>query len=627
MARIFTIAEGLQILGALKTGGQGSVYKAKKTDEIITAVKLLPTPIFNESEEDKDYATFQNEVQKLKKVNEEPNPNVVRIIDHGISPSGSLPFIVMEFIEGPDLEELLKPPHDRVFTIKEVIRVAEHLSNALSHCHRLNVKHGDIKSNNVKFNLHSGNYVLLDFGLAVMSDEQRRTSLRQAGAIEFMAPEQSEGAILFQTDVYSFGVVLFELLAGTVPFPLRDKTDTARNLVMLAHLDAPVPDLVTLRKNNLPASWDEEKKLQESYIPDWLVSTIHRCLEKKPEDRFANGVQLHNFIVRNSTAPVTAAVVTGTNARRIQQLEEENRKLVKEKKELEALVLRYQSSQTAAPAPQNYVSEQSAPRNSSSSTLIAFIITAIIVAIIVYFALKDNRPKSIANDPVQQAETPKTPVSFKVAATRAYFHNEPEESTRRSAFIPMNASLEGTDEKNGFVYTEFTNSRGQVSKGWLKRQDLVTLEEWTIAQNNARQREEQVKNQLAQAKNYLDNNQLTEALVIYSDLAAQEVPEAMYQYSDLALTGDHQQLSCEQAISMMERASAKGHAAAKRTLGYLYVFADQRQILSATGHDRCTFTKDVVKGTQLLIQAIRDGDTTARDIMDDISRLREEEEQ
>lgn len=617
MAKVFTITEGLQNLGALKTGGQGSVYKARRVGDMVTAVKILPTPIFNESHEDKNYATFQNEVQKLKKVNEEPNPNVVKIISSGLTETGGFPFIEMEFIEGPDLEELLKSPHDAVFTIRETVKVAEHLSNALSHCHRLNVKHGDIKSNNVKLNVHSGNYVLLDFGLAVMSDEQRRTSLRQAGAIEFMAPEQSGGTTLFQTDVYSFGVILYELLAGTVPFPLRDKSDTARNLVMLAHMDAPVPDLVTLRKQNLPSHWDEDKKQMESQIPAWLVNTIYKCLDKKPENRFSNGVQLHNHIMRNSLAPV---VQPANNSYQLEQLRRENEKLLREKKELEAVLVRYQ----AAPPVQRptYVSTQEIHRRSSSSSIIiAFLITLTVIAIIVFFALRENEAKPMSNnEPVQQADTIQEPVAYKVAATRAYFHNEPDESTRRSAFIPVNASLTGTDEKNGFVYTEFTNSKGQVSKGWLKRTDLITLEEWTTAQNNARQRQEQVRNQLEQAAQYYANGQITEALVIYSDLAAQEVTEAMFHYSNITLKGKNNNQSCQEALSMMEKAANKGHAAAKRTLGFLYVFADQRDVLRLSGYEECGYPKDVIKGTQLLIQAIRDGDTTARDIMEQINR-------
>src|SRR5215210_6929155 len=199
MARVFTITQGLENMGAMKTGGQGSVYKGRRIGEIITAVKLLPTPIYNESGEDKNFRDFQNEVQKLKKVNEQPNPNVVKILSFGLSETGNFPFIEMAYIEGPDLEELLKPPHDPIFTIKEVIKVAEQLSNALSHCHKLDVRHGDVKSNNVKYNRQTGNYVLLDFGLAILSDEERRTSLRHAGAIEFMAPEQSEGELFFES--------------------------------------------------------------------------------------------------------------------------------------------------------------------------------------------------------------------------------------------------------------------------------------------------------------------------------------------------------------------------------------------------------------------------------------------
>jgi serine/threonine protein kinase len=333
MARVFTITEGLENMGALKTGGQGSVYKGRRIGEIITAIKLLPTPISSESAEDKNYTSFLNEVEKLKKVNEEPNPHVVKILSSGITDSGNFPYIEMEYIEGPDLEELLQPPHNPVFTIKEVLKVADQLSFALAHCHKLEVRHGDIKSNNVKYNTATGNYVLLDFGLAVMSDEQRRTSLRQAGAIEFMAPEQSEGQMLFQTDVYSFGVVLFELLAGVVPFPLKDKGESARNNVVLAHLEMPPPDLLSLRSQNIPSTWGEDKRLKELQVPEWLISMVYKCIEKKPENRFPSGVELNEYISQNTTR--SAADEPLFQDERIIFLEEENKRLRDERDHLQ----------------------------------------------------------------------------------------------------------------------------------------------------------------------------------------------------------------------------------------------------------------------------------------------------
>src|SRR4030095_3833794 len=178
--------------------------------------------------------------------------------------------------------ELLMPPFNTVFTIKETIKVADHLSNALAHCHRADIKHGDIKSNNVKFNQRTVNYILLDFGLSVMSDEQRRTSIRYAGAVEFMAPEQSSGETLFETDVYSFGVILFELLAGRVPFPLMNKGEMARNAVMVAHMETLPPDVVSLRRRSLPDSWSNNKQEREMEIPVWLLSMVYKCLEKNP---------------------------------------------------------------------------------------------------------------------------------------------------------------------------------------------------------------------------------------------------------------------------------------------------------------------------------------------------------
>jgi serine/threonine-protein kinase len=302
MGKVFTITEGLENMGTLRTGGQGSVYKGKRIGEIITAVKLLPALNQTQNNGDKDLSDFQNEVEKLKAV---PNPHVVKILSSGITESGSFPFIEMEFIEGPDLEELLKPPHNPVFSVREVIKVAEQLSDALAHCHKAAVKHGDIKSNNVKLNTRSGNYVLLlDFGLSLTSVEQRRSNLNHSGAIEFMAPEQNAGQLLFQTDVYSFGVILFQLLAGEVPFPLAENGEASRNAVMTSHIETPVPNVMLLRKSRIPAEWPQQRKLSEMQVPEWLLEIIYKCLEKKPENRYKDGIELHEAVISQSTQVV-----------------------------------------------------------------------------------------------------------------------------------------------------------------------------------------------------------------------------------------------------------------------------------------------------------------------------------
>ncbi|TCD10826.1 serine/threonine protein kinase [Pedobacter frigidisoli] len=306
MSEIFTITEGLQNLGALKTGGQGSVYKGMRMGPIYSAIKLIPTPIYVEDDSDKNYRNFLNEVTKLQQVNIHPSPNVVKILSSGITDSGSFPYIEMEYIEGPELGELLLPPHQKVFTVKELLKVAEQLAAALAHCHQVDVKHGDVKSNNVKYNIQTANYVLLDFGLAIMSEEQRRTSIRHAGAIEFMAPEQHEGKMLLQTDIYSYGIILYELLAGQVPFPLEGNGDTGRNSVMIGHLEKEIPDAMALRKNNLANAVQDEVLISEMQVPHWLLKLIERCLQKDPAERFANGMELYKAVTNGliSSAPL-----------------------------------------------------------------------------------------------------------------------------------------------------------------------------------------------------------------------------------------------------------------------------------------------------------------------------------
>jgi serine/threonine-protein kinase len=661
MARVFTITEGLENMGALKTGGQGSVYKAKRYGEIISAVKLLPTPVNSDNPNDKSYRDFLNEVEKLKKVNEEPDPNVVKILGSGITDTGGFPFIEMEYIEGPDLEELLKPPREPIFTIKEAIKVADHLSHALAHCHKVDVKHGDIKSNNVKYNVHTGNYVLLDFGLALMSDEQRRTSLRQAGAAEFMAPEQNEELMLFQTDVYSFGVVLYELLAGQVPFPLKDKGETARNMIKLAHMETPPPDLLQLRRQNLPQHWPEDKKTREMQLPYWLTSMVYKCLEKKPENRFANGMQLHEYFVMNATL---ASGKSEMNNEWLNNLQKENEKLQREKAQLQNLVLQYQqtpvSNNNDVAALRATISDKDreilalkeketyrlyqtpAPRKGISPALF-IILVFITIALAVYagyaFLVKDTsnpnekEPEPVANT-IKGPSTDNVIGQFKVLAARAYFHNEPDEASRRSAYmVPSTDVINGYEERNGFLYTEFTNSRGQTSKGWLKRSDLMTLAEWEEEQKKIIDTTPvpltriEINDLLQQAKALMDSRNTYDALTIYKRLLPQEVPEAMYHYGHLALQGRNDDIECEEAKSLIKKASNEGYTEAKRTLGFLYLFANNRQAIELANYDRCNYERNIVKGTQLLMEAALAGDTQANDILEDYKSKNDDQQQ
>jgi serine/threonine protein kinase len=401
MSKVFTIADGLENLGALRTGGQGSVYKGKRTGTIYSAVKLIPTPIHTESGDDKNYRNFQNEVAKLQKVNEIPNPNIVKILSSGVTESGSFPFIEMEFIDGPDLNELLAPPHDKIFTLKELLKVADQLSCALAHCHKVGVKHGDIKSNNVKYNIHTGNYVLLDFGLAIMSEEQRRSSIRHAGAAEFMAPEQHEGKMLLQTDIYSYGVILYELLTGQVPFPLTGEGDTGRNAVMLGHMESEVPDALRTRKLNLPEDWPEQKLRQEMQVPAWLINLIKKCLQKKPEDRYADGQELHDAIITGSISAATGTVGTGiggVSKANIDALKTENKKLQEQIQELQTANLAMDGTAPAVPDDESKMVVSKLGFNALVALLVLFVGFSVYAA----FYKKDARlPKTTTQDSVQ----------------------------------------------------------------------------------------------------------------------------------------------------------------------------------------------------------------------------------
>jgi serine/threonine-protein kinase len=208
---------------------------------------------------------------------------------------------------------------------------------------------------------------------------------------------------------------------------------------------------------------------------------------------------------------------------------------------------------------------------------------------------------------------------FKVAAERAYFHNEPNESTRRSSayLIPSEEVIEALDEKNGFLYVEFTNSKGQMSKGWVRREDLMTLDEWNRRAVEPQQMTKiEMNSQLQNARALVESGNTEEALPIYKTLSEYEMPEAMYEYGNLALKNKNNDIDCSTALDLITRASDKDYTPAKRTLGFLYLFADNSDVLHLSNYDRCEYEKNVVKGTKLLMQAVVAGDTTASRILE-----------
>ncbi|SMC90169.1 serine/threonine protein kinase [Pedobacter africanus] len=514
MSKVFTITEGLENLGALSTGGQGSVYKGKRIGTIITAVKIMPTPIHTESEDDKNFIRFKNEVEKLKKVNEVPNPNVVKILGSGLTESGSFPFIEMEYIEGPDLEKLLMPPHTPVFSIQETIKLAEQLANALSHCHRVGIKHGDIKSNNVKFNTETGNYVLLDFGLAVMSDEQRRTSLRHAGAVEFMAPEQHDGEMFFQTDIYSYGIILYELLAGTVPFPLINKNESTRNQVMLAHMENQVPDVLALRRNRMPQNWDDAKKQKEMDVPAWLLHVMMKCLEKAPEKRYANGEALQEAIMHRTSGPAKAIEVIVSPPPPFPQKNPVADTIpgqVKLSKSVFAIMIlsivilgmlsayglflkgehlkKGGVTDSLAPAPVDTTAHEPVYQPDTTAQVQPIAIDTVAQKAEIDSLRKEYEAQMAAAAKRAQAEAQakenkETVIlsggkKYLLPKGTVYFYEAASGDAPRNAVLGLwsNAKFNVIDEQNGFIYVTHTNKDGQTTKGWLNKNDLKEVKE------------------------------------------------------------------------------------------------------------------------------------------------------
>jgi tetratricopeptide (TPR) repeat protein/predicted Ser/Thr protein kinase len=251
-----------KILGKIGAGGMGEVFLAQDTQlDRKVALKFLP-PQFGSDADLK--ARFLHEAKAAAALN---HPNIVTVYDLGTYEEK--PFIVMEYIEGKSLADLIAAGELR---IDQAVRIAQQVCEGLSAAHEAGIVHRDIKPGNIVID-KSGRAKILDFGLA---KSRRATTDTQAGTTvgtaQYESPEQGRGAQVDQrSDLFSLGVVLYEMIAGQLPFR-GEFTDAVRYAI--AHEN---PDPLARYKAD---------------VPDELQRIVTKLLEKEPELRYqtASGV-------------------------------------------------------------------------------------------------------------------------------------------------------------------------------------------------------------------------------------------------------------------------------------------------------------------------------------------------
>ncbi len=257
-----------RILKELGRGGMGVVYKAEnRFMEMTVALKVI-----NKSLLDNPAALerFDREVRAAAKL---VHPHIVRALD--AERAGELRLLVMEFVEGASLFDVLKKKGP--LPIPHACHYARQAALGLQHAHEQGMVHRDIKPHNLMLTPR-GQVKILDFGLARLASEQKRGGgLTRTGDFmgtpDYVAPEQAMDASQadIRADIYSLGCTLYALLTGRPPF----QEDSVVNLV-LAHIQKEPVSLSQLRSD----------------IPAELSAVVDRMLTKDPAQRFQTPLEV-----------------------------------------------------------------------------------------------------------------------------------------------------------------------------------------------------------------------------------------------------------------------------------------------------------------------------------------------
>ena len=283
----------------LARGGMSDVYLAR--DQLLdrpVAVKVL----FPEYAKDETFVErFRREAKAAANLN---HPNIVAIYDWG--QQGGTYFIVMEYIEGRSLSEIIRadgPLHPR-----RAAEITADVAAALGFAHRNGVVHRDIKPGNILIS-PSGQVKVADFGIAqAVTGGAEQSNLTQVGAVmgtaTYFSPEQAQGkSVDPRSDLYSLGCVLFEMLTCRPPF-----SGDSPVAIAYKHVQEPTP---------LPSSMGIA-------VPTALEAIVAQMLAKMPGDRYASAedlrADLRNYLeglpvaAMHSAAALAAGVAVGAAA-------------------------------------------------------------------------------------------------------------------------------------------------------------------------------------------------------------------------------------------------------------------------------------------------------------------------
>ncbi|MBX7218456.1 MAG: protein kinase [Blastocatellia bacterium] len=240
---IGTVIDGkYRIDSLIGKGGMGKVYKATHLQlNKVFALKIMhfertATSGSVESTANSQIVRFKREVEVLVKIN---HPNVVMVTDFGFLPPEEMPYIVMEFIEGTTLRQMMKETSK--LPEKHVLQITRQICAGLHAAHTQSIVHRDLKPENVMVQkLPDGEVMarVLDFGIAKLlerpgenNEGESLTGAGMPGTPKYMAPEQMFGTkVDARADIFAIGLMMYEMLTGILPLVLMSKVKAVSEL-------------------------------------------------------------------------------------------------------------------------------------------------------------------------------------------------------------------------------------------------------------------------------------------------------------------------------------------------------------------------------------------------------------